>query len=126
MQTTYSDSLIDTKDIKEPFFHWSTYDELKSFIEKFQHINEEQKVYIILKKFLRTDLAFDIFHQYLPMETLRPDAMILFFNAYPEYFNKTVSEFFNLNKNKITDKNVKQAYDMLFEKINISINIHQF
>ncbi len=125
MQIINSD-YINSKYIEEPFFHWSTYDELKSFIEKFQHINEEQKVYIILKKFLRTDFAFDIFHQYLPMENLRPDAIILFFNVYPKYFDKTVSEFFNLNKNKITDQNVKRAYDILFEEINLSINIQQF
>ncbi len=113
--------------IDKPFFHWSTYDELEMFIKIFDSIEEEKKVYIILKKFFRTDYMYqDLFHQYLPIDTLRLDAMILFFNDYPQYFQNTVVEFYKLNDDKITDKNVKEQYDLIFEQINLSINIHQF
>lgn len=113
--------------IEEPFFHWSTYDELDMFIKIFNSIEEEKKVYIILKKFFRTDyMEQDRFHQYLPIETLRLDAMILFFNDFPQYFQNTVIEFYKLNKDKITDENVIKEYDLIFEQINLSINIHQF
>ncbi len=113
--------------IEDPFFYWSTYDDLDFFIKNFNSIAEEKKVYIILKKFLRTDyMDKDRFYQYLPIETLRLDAMILFFNAYPQYFQKTVVEFYQLNEDNITDKNVKEQYDLIFEQINLSININQF
>lgn len=113
--------------INDPFFYWSTYDELDLFIKNFNSIEEEKKVYIILKKFFRTDyMNKDRFHQYLPIETLRIDAMILFFNSYPQYFKKSVVEFYKLNEDKIIDKNVKEQYDLIFEQINLSININQF